>query len=340
MHKYFDKTERELIVRFFSSIGFISTFLMSCIAFINSEYFLFVTLFGSSLIYIWAFNVYKEVEKSANAILYNLYGLMLYLVVTGGAEGTGPIWIFIVSPVTYSIRGLKRGTSDIFIFLLAIMLGFYCADMFNIYEYKPAQFPYRIVFSFIIVALLTGFYEQSREKYSNKIIALSQRNERLATIDPLTELPNRRHAMNKLSEFKKEHAYKGIPFVLLLADVDNFKKINDKYGHNFGDEALIHLAKIFKKNIPQNAVASRWGGEEFLIAIPNVSVTEGVNVADKIHDSLKKAAVSLRTNTVNLTISIGVVQSEENRSIDLDIKHADQQLYKAKEQGKNRTCSA
>ena len=77
--------------------------------------------------------------------------------------------------------------------------------------------------------------------------------------------------MNKLVAFKNELKNNNIPFVILLADVDNFKKINDQFGHDFGDEALIHLAKTFEKSIPQNAIASRWGGEEFLIVIPNAS---------------------------------------------------------------------
>ncbi|WP_346766084.1 GGDEF domain-containing protein [Pseudoalteromonas sp. Z9A4] len=339
MYEYSNNSERKLIVRFFSSIGFIATFSMASLAFINSGYLLAFTLVVSSFVYVSAFNIARGLEKSATVILYNLYALMFYLVLTGGAQGTGPIWIFIVSPVTYSIRGLKRGTFDIVLFLLAIILGFYCADTFNIYDYSPEQFPIRILLAFIIVASLSGYYEFSKEKYSSKIIALSQKNEFLATIDPLTNLPNRRFTMNKLVTFKNELKNNNIPFVILLADVDNFKKINDQYGHDFGDEALIHLAKAFEKSIPQNAIASRWGGEEFLIVIPNATVDEGEQIAEKIHNLLKISAVSLLSDSINITLSIGITSANAERSIDLDIKCADELLYKAKEQGKNRTCS-
>ena len=339
MYEYSNNSERKLIVRFFSSIGFIATFSMASLAFINSGYLLAFTLVVSSFVYVSAFNIARGLEKSATVILYNLYALMFYLVLTGGAQGTGPIWIFIVSPVTYSIRGLKRGTFDIVLFLLAIILGFYCTDTFNIYDYSPEQFPIRILLAFIIVASLSGYYEFSKEKYSSKIIALSQKNEFLATIDPLTNLPNRRFTMNKLVTFKNELKNNNIPFVILLADVDNFKKINDQYGHDFGDEALIHLAKAFEKSIPQNAIASRWGGEEFLIVIPNATVDEGEQIAEKIHNLLKISAVSLFSDSINMTLSIGITSANAERSIDLDIKCADELLYKAKEQGKNRTCS-
>ncbi|MEL0642120.1 GGDEF domain-containing protein [Pseudoalteromonas aliena] len=339
MYEYSDNLERKLVVRFFSSIGLIATFSMACIALINSSYLLALTLLTSSFVYLWAFSLVMGLERSATAILYNLYALMFYLVLTGGAQGTGPIWIFIVSPVTYSIRGLKRGTFDIILFLLAIVLGFYSADTFNIYDYNPDQFPIRILLAFIIVASLSGYYEYSKEKYSSKIIALSQKNEFLATIDPLTNLPNRRYTMSKLVAFKNELKNNNIPFVILLADVDNFKKINDKFGHDFGDEALIYLAKTFEKNIPQSAIASRWGGEEFLIVIPGMTLEYGLKVAEKIHSSLRTTAISQFQNNINLSISIGAVLASAECSIDLDIKHADELLYKAKEQGKNRTCS-
>ncbi|GAA60618.1 diguanylate cyclase [Pseudoalteromonas sp. BSi20652] len=224
MHEYSDNTERKLIVRLFSSVGFTATFVMACIALINSDYLLSAVLFSSSSVYVLALSLHKSVEKSTSIILYNLYVLMFYLVVTGGVEGTGPIWVFIVSPVTYSIRGLKRGTYDITLFLLFIMFGFYCAEFFNIHHYNPTEFPSRIILTFIIVAMLGGFYEYSREKYNDKIIALSQKNELLATIDPLTSLPNRRYTMGKLEEFKYSLSREQTPFILILCDVDNFKK--------------------------------------------------------------------------------------------------------------------
>ena len=261
MNAYSDNRERKLIVRFFSTIGFIATFAMACNALSNADVVLGIMLLVSAGFYGWAFSLYRAVEKSATTILYNLYCLMLYLVISGGAEGTGPIWIFIVSPVTYSIRGLKKGTFDIVAFLFAVIAGFIITDNFNIYDYQPEALPLRVVISFIIVALLSGFYERSREKYNEKIVALSQKNERLATIDHLTDLPNRRFMMKELAELKHLHKKTKQPYVILLADVDNFKKINDNYGHHFGDEALTQLANILKKSMPKQGIASRWGGE-------------------------------------------------------------------------------
>jgi len=226
------------------------------------------------------------------------------------------------------------------LFLLGIFLGFYCAETFIIYTNIPENFLLRSIFPFIILRRLGGTYGFSREKYSSKIIALSQKNEFLATIDPLTNLPNRRYTMNKLVAFKSELKDNNTPFVILLADVDNFKKINDQFGHDFGDEALIQLAKTFDKSIPKNAIASRWGGEEFLIVIPNATVEQGEQVAEKIHNTLKASAVSLFSDSTNITLSIGVISASAERSIDLDIKRADELLYKAKAQGKNRTCSS
>lgn len=339
MHDYSDVSERKLIVKFFSSIGFCATFAMACIALVNTTYILSSTLFLSAFIYAWAFRINNNVENSASAILYNLYALMIYLVVTGGVQGTGPIWIFIVSPVTFSIRGFRRGIIDIVLFLLAVTLAFYLAQTLNIYHYQPSGLPYRILLSFIIVAMLSGYYEYSRNKYNHKIITLSKKNEYLATIDPLTGLPNRRFIISQLETFKRALCYDETPFVIVLCDVDNFKKINDEYGHGVGDNALVYLADLLKKSLPNDALASRWGGEEFLVAMPNASTKDALEVANTIHTNLSNYPLKTEFGDINMTISIGVVQANEKQTIDLDIKRADELLYKAKEQGKNITCS-
>ncbi|MDV7105532.1 GGDEF domain-containing protein [Vibrio sp. TH_r3] len=338
MNTYSYSRERTLIVRFFSTIGFIATFAMACVAMSNADIVLGILLLVSAGLYAWAF-LYSAVEKSATTILYNLYCLMLYLVITGGVEGTGPIWIFIVSPVAYSIRGLKKGTIDIVVFLFVVIAGFIITDNYNIYDYQPEALPLRVVISFIIVALLTGFYERLREKYNEEIVALSQKNERLATIDFVTDLPNRRFMMKELVELKHRHKKTKQPYVILLADVDNFKKINDNYGHDLGDEALTQLANILKKSMPTQGIASRWGGEEFLIALPNSDKALGQSIAEKIHAELQKTTIYMNGKSVALTLSIGLVQSQLDKTIAQDIKLADERLYKAKEQGKNRTCS-
>ncbi|WP_415636485.1 GGDEF domain-containing protein [Pseudoalteromonas distincta] len=87
-------------------------------------------------------------------------------------------------------------------------------------------------------------------------------------------------------------------------------------------------------------MALRWDSEEFLIVTPNATAREGEQVAEKIHNSLNASAVGLFSKNVNLTLSIGATPASAERPIDLDIKREDELLYKAKEQGKNRTCSS
>jgi diguanylate cyclase (GGDEF)-like protein len=339
MNDYSNISERKMVIRFFSSIGFIATFLMASTAFINSDYFLAITLTVAAVIFCLAFIGFEKVELAASAILYSLYTLMLYLVLTGGSEGTGPIWIFIVSPVTYSIRGLKRGTIDLILFLLAIIFAFISASVLEIYDYEPTQYPYRIVLSFIIVALLSGYYERSREQHNQKIILLSKKNELLATTDHLTGLVNRRFTMEQLTKFKEQQVKSGETPFIVLADIDNFKKVNDKYGHNIGDDALVHLANILNSQLPNNAIASRWGGEEFLIAIPNTDRDSVLKITNGIHKNLNDMPLITAAGTINITISMGVTALNTEKTINVDIKQADELLYLAKAQGKNRTCT-
>ncbi len=158
-----------------------------------------------------------------------------------------------------------------------------------------------------------------------------QKLEKLATTDGLTGILNR-YAFNK---FLEEEIYRaeryGTKFSIILFDIDNFKKINDTYGHLTGDEVLKETVNIVKKQIRKSDVFARWGGEEFIILLPNG--TDAVEVAEKIR---KTIANSFFIGPEKITVSFGVTSFKEGDTINSIIKRADQALYLAKENGKNR----
>lgn len=339
MENYSDNNERNVVVKLFAIIGFITTFLMGIISVINAEYILIGTLFLSAILFASPFILKSNQQITSTVVLYTLYSLMIYLVLSGGSHGTGPIWIFIVPSVTFFIQGLKRGVIDIIIFITAVSLAFYLTKNLNIYHYQPPQLPLRIIISFTVVALLSGIYEFFRDSYSKKIIALAKKNELLATIDPLTELPNRRYTIEQIKYEKRKNHRSQNTMSLMLCDVDDFKKINDKYGHHIGDKALIHLAQIFSKSIREQDIVSRWGGEEFLFMLPNTNKENAKLLAEKIHLNLQKCALVIDDKEIPITISAGIAEVVYDRNIELDIQEADNLLYHAKSTGKNRTCT-
>jgi diguanylate cyclase (GGDEF)-like protein len=155
----------------------------------------------------------------------------------------------------------------------------------------------------------------------------------LSTTDQLTGLYNRRFIEDKLkSEMERTKRY-GAPLSVILLDIDHFKSINDRYGHDVGDEVLISLAGLLKRRIRKTDVAGRWGGEEFLIIVPETDSEVSVCLAEK----LREAVQNRRHGPVEkVTASFGVAQFKEGDTAGALIKRADQGLYEAKAGGRNK----
>lgn len=161
--------------------------------------------------------------------------------------------------------------------------------------------------------------------------------EELAFYDPLTGLPNRRYFFdhaNLLLENSKR--YKN-PLTILLIDIDDFKKINDSYGHKAGDIVLKKLANILRENVRQSDLPARLGGEEFVLLMPNTNLEQGKIVAERIRSNFQNSVVVYEGKEIKTTLSGGLASFvPEVNNVDDLIRMADEALYRAKELGKNR----
>ncbi len=162
---------------------------------------------------------------------------------------------------------------------------------------------------------------------------------RAARSDPLTGLLNRR-AMVERFEYQLSHYQRNrIPFAVLMGDIDHFKQINDTWGHAEGDRVLISIAEEMKKNLRSQDLLARWGGEEFLILLPDTDLEGGITVAEKIRLQIAQSGLLGEKKGLALTISFGVACYTDEQSIDDCIKAADEALYRAKQQGRNRVVA-
>ncbi len=160
-----------------------------------------------------------------------------------------------------------------------------------------------------------------------------------ANYDEMTDLLNRR----AIYEWLREHIASDTHVVSMLLDIDDFKSINDTYGHMVGDEVICALASITKRNVERvGGVAGRWGGEEFIVFIPNASPQVSHQVADLIRQQFNQTEFKIDEQVrFNVSVSIGVSDSracEGTVSIDALVNLTDQSLYRAKAAGKNRVC--
>jgi len=164
----------------------------------------------------------------------------------------------------------------------------------------------------------------------------------MANYDSLTQIYNRRKLMEKAEKELMKSKKFGHLISVLMIDIDNFKLVNDRYGHLAGDEVLKALAKACSDNLRRTDIIGRFGGEEFLIILPRTDKNTALKIASDIKESAAHLETEYKGETINITISVGVETAlilEENLSIDNLINNADIALYKAKNNGKNKICS-
>jgi diguanylate cyclase (GGDEF)-like protein/PAS domain S-box-containing protein len=158
----------------------------------------------------------------------------------------------------------------------------------------------------------------------------------LALLDPLTDLPNRRfvdsYLDNRMSEFYKL----GIPFSVIMMDIDNFKRVNDTYGHDVGDQVLKMLAETLRGAFRKSDIVGRWGGEEFLAAIIGGTREALERLCEKVRVLVKNSSLRTEERALCVTISIGASVVTAEDTISTLLKRADNALYASKNAGRDK----
>lgn len=337
-----ETNQQIFVTNWFSFIGYSLTFVMSISAFTRQDWLLSSALLVTSLLYFISHlllrskSITDPYKISANLNTGILMILMFYLVYTGGLNGTGPLWIYIVPPITLFFGGLRKGTINLALFVLVIsILMFYPNDVLLSTSYT-FEFKTRLMYSFLTVSFSFAFYEYVRHSSFVRIQEMSQNFEKQAKRDPLTGLLNRRGMRENLKqELDRSQRYNN-ELTVMMCDIDYFKSINDQYGHDKGDDIIKSLATILGSGIRKQDSVARWGGEEFLFLLPETNGTQAMQLAQNIRIKIEETQYKQDDKTFSVTVSIGLHQIDPTDTISQAITKADSNLYKAKEQGRNR----
>jgi len=157
--------------------------------------------------------------------------------------------------------------------------------------------------------------------------------------DPLTGLFNRRAFLERLENEAIRFKRNQKPFSILFGDIDLFKKINDTYGHSAGDAILVNISSILNTEKREIDQVARWGGEEFLILLPETNLKGAVQLGNKIRKSISAKPITHEGQEINVTMSFGVSEYNSETHIEKTIDLADQRLYLAKNSGRNKVVS-
>ena len=161
----------------------------------------------------------------------------------------------------------------------------------------------------------------------------------LAHKDPLTHLLNRRSMNEKMTLRMEQLKLTGKRFTLVIGDIDDFKKVNDNYGHEAGDIVLITVSDIIRQNVGGGGFVCRWGGEEILMVL-NESLESATEVTDRIRKRIDENIVNHEGNQIHVSMTFGVAESIPGYKIEHLIQQADDRLYYGKKHGKNQVVTS
>jgi len=188
------------------------------------------------------------------------------------------------------------------------------------------------VFVLVYVSVIYSVLDQ----YTRATLRVQTEKLRIAaSVDPLTKLFNRRAMNEELKKNTSESEAAGLSYVIGIGDIDDFKHVNDTFGHDFGDIVLSRVAELLKENFPEKCRIARWGGEEFLVLIPAVTMEEGLPDFEKVVQTIRDHTFVFVGSVLHVTMTFGVCEASSGADVDKVISRADKRLYKGKNNGKN-----
>ena len=187
---------------------------------------------------------------------------------------------------------------------------------------------------FWCISLVAYTFSKDSQELEGKLIEYNSQLQQQANTDTLTGLFNRRKAMNYMSSMIKGMSReKG--FCVCICDIDFFKKVNDNYGHDFGDLVLKKIAEILKEEMQGKNLAARWGGEEFLLLFPESNGDETYIIVEQIRQRIKDTKIQNKEKTINVSMTFGLAEYDFVNGLDATLKEADEKLYIGKENGRD-----
>lgn len=292
----------------------------------------------------WAMSLYSaflllavrrqhHLERWILAYILPFFTAMMVAVATPTASVTIFGWVLLIPLVSHLLLGRSLGLGVALFFIgtaLVIFLHRFHAD--------PAVMDIRSLANMVILtACITVFshvYEVSRERSEIQLLKMAQ-------TDFLTGLPNRSRIKVFFEREKSRAAREQQPLSLLIIDLDHFKVVNDRFGHEAGDRALVFFADLLRTRLRTTDLAGRLGGEEFGVILVNTSTDTAAQVGEELRQALEQAEVQHDGQPIPLTMSVGVAElGVDGTTLQDLLAVADQRLYQAKDQGRNRVAPA
>ena len=173
-------------------------------------------------------------------------------------------------------------------------------------------------------------------RLKTQLVEMNRSLDLASRVDPMTGLANRRDIMEKIEqEHSRAHRHQRT-YSVIMADIDDFKLVNDSYGINSGDDVIFELSCVLRECVRSEDFCARWGGEQFLFLLPETGIEGALAVAHKINQSVAMTEFKVNKPGIRITVSLGLCEYRVGQTVDECLKKVEQALFHAKETGKNR----
>ena len=317
-------------------------FLISDYFAIENPFSFMIILIIRALVLVVSIFIYLYIKKINNyanlaylITAYEIWAIISFMVIIYLYGSISFISFFSVMAITLAVYITPNRLINAQIISAFINLSFFIYSANHLENIETGMLWKIISYSLIFIifgniqAYLTNFYRRKQFADNRELLILS-------ITDSLTGIYNRVKFDQELSRWIDYCNRYENPLSMVIFDIDDFKKVNDNYGHLFGDSVLQNITSIIKKFIRSTDIFARWGGEEFVILLPNTDIRQAMEITERLRIYIQKSKYD---RLVNVTCSFGLVSLQNNENAESLLQRADKLLYEAKEQGKNTvTC--
>lgn len=261
--------------------------------------------------------------------------LLAFFFISGIPDGFSALWACLVPSFALLVFGIASGTRLSLLVLAGIIFLFWFPQGKALLQYEySSTFMLRFPFLYSAVLAISILIEYIRMETQRNLFQLEDKYKKLYNHDALTGLYNR-FGMNEILDEMFAHP-EHCRLSVMIMDIDDFKMVNDRYGHNAGDEVLKYVARVLEESTCEHCSCARWGGEEFLVLME--CEHDPKEMAEKLRRNFESAVISYEEEQIRITMSIGLFIARDASKYTLHelVKYADQCLYRSKKEGKNR----
>ncbi len=281
----------------------------------------FCLLLSANLFY---FRTTYSIDTPSMTVVLSIGFILIVVFFNGKGLRDAGSWLIIFPLVAYQLLTTKMATYLFVAFTLVVTVTIGLNQETWGLE-APKATLLNVTASLIFGGAIVYYLEMTVEKSLQSLHVLS-------TKDALTNTSNRMTLLNSMHIEIKRSLREHKSFSLIMFDIDHFKNINDTYGHQVGDVVLIEFTTVIENAVRETDILGRWGGEEFILILPNTRLDRAKNIAEKILAQIRQHQFS---SIGKLTSSAGVIEFRRNESAEESFDRVDKLLYKAKESGRN-----